>query len=200
MDDSLFEALNRGAANPTLDWLMPRITNLHHQAWFFALVALACVVALRRGGPRARLWVLAALLSVGLSDLASSRIAKPLIPRERPCHRRQLARQAPAPMSYPGTRLAPGTECPGSRSFPSNHAANMAALGAVGWWFTRRRARWLWLLLPLVIGYSRIYLGFHYPSDVLGGWALGAAVAALILRAARARLERGRAEESAPSA
>jgi undecaprenyl-diphosphatase len=42
---------------------------------------------------------------------------------------------------------------------------------------TTGRKRWLWLLIPLIIGYTRIYLGYHYPSDVLGGWILGGILA-----------------------
>lgn len=179
--DNLFPLLNRGVANSALDWLMPRLTNLHQHAWFLALVVIACGVLLWRGDRRTRVGVLCALLAIGLADGMCSRIIKPLVPRERPC-----ARVSPhGEMAFATTRLVPGEHCPGSRSFPSNHAANSMALGGVGWWFTRRRSRWLWFLLPFVIGYSRIYLGYHYPSDVLGGWLLGGLVAAPIVLFAR---------------
>jgi undecaprenyl-diphosphatase len=188
LDDTLFPLLNRGAANPFFDWLMPRITNLHHVGWFKWLTVAACLFLLWKGNRRARVWVLCAVLAVGLSDLMAARVFKNLWPRDRPCQSAAMAGQV---------RMTPGTECPGSKSFPSNHAANMMALAGVGWWFGRKRERgarsgdrtadtsarkhlapWLWFLLPLVIGYSRIYLGFHYPTDVLGGWALGALLAA----------------------
>jgi undecaprenyl-diphosphatase len=167
LDHSLFSALNRGAANGFLDWLMPRITNLHKEEWFAAMVLLTCGWFIWRGPRRARLWILCAAVSIGISDLAARRVVKEVIPRERPCH------MVGAQMSYPNTRLVPGEECPGSPSFPSNHAANMAAVAAIGLWFTRRKIRWFWLLIPLIIGYSRIYLGYHYPLDVLGGWVMG---------------------------
>ncbi len=61
----------------------------------------------------------------------------------------------------------------------------MMALAGVGLWFTRGRTRWLWFLLPLIIGYSRIYLGYHYPSDTLSGWLLGGLIAAVVILAAR---------------
>jgi len=60
-----------------------------------------------------------------------------------------------------------------SPSFPSAHAANMAALvglsGVVGSWQIALRLCWL----PLLVGLARIYVGVHYPSDVVGGWLLG---------------------------
>jgi membrane-associated phospholipid phosphatase len=195
LDTALFLTLNRGATNGFLDWLMPRITNLHHQAWSIVLIVLFCALVLWRGGRRARVWVVCALAATGLSDAAASRVVKALLPRERPCYRTA----ATAPMTVPDTRLLRGKpgllrigdprDCPGSRSFPSNHASNMMALGGVCWWFSRSNNRrglsLMWFLLPLVIGYSRIYLGYHYPSDVLGGWMLGALVAAAVIAAQR---------------
>ncbi|MBM3493086.1 MAG: phosphatase PAP2 family protein, partial [Armatimonadetes bacterium] len=62
---------------------------------------------------------------------------------------------------------------------------------------------WAWFLLPLVIGYTRVYLGYHYPTDVVGGWAVGAVVAAFTLglvRMAQRRLNcdcQPRAQEAA---
>lgn len=182
-DLAAFEFLNHRLACAPLDWLMPRITSLHQRGAFLAVVAIAAIALIWRGPARVRAWVLCALVAVALSDTVAYRGIKAVAPRVRPC---QTAAAAGG-RSVPDVRVLPGERCPGSPSFPSNHAANMAAVGAVGWWFTRRRARWAWLLLPLIIGYSRIYLGYHYPSDVLGGWVLGGAMAALCIRVAQSR-------------
>lgn len=182
IDTAPFHALNVGAGNRVLDAVFPFLTSMHQQGWFMALACIGVAVALWRGTPRARVWILCALVAVGIADAGAAKGVKRLFPRERPCHR-----TASGATVVPDVRQAPGSDCPGSPSFPSNHAANMMALGTVCWWMTRRRSRWapLWFLLPLIIGYTRIYLGYHYPSDVLGGWAMGAAVAALTIFAAR---------------
>ena len=71
-------------------------------------------------------------------------------------------------------------------SFPSGHATTSAAVfGTLGWVLARegKLPRWLAVTLavlcPLLIGFSRIYLDVHGATDVLAGWAAGAAIAAL---------------------
>lgn len=196
LDAVLLEPLNRSAANPLFDAAFPVLTSLHQRPWFVAALGLICMAALLRGGRRTRVWVLTALVAVGISDAACSRVVKPIFPRERPC-------QKAARLQQPVVRVVRPEGCPGSSSFPSNHAANMMAAATVCWWFSRRRGRWLWFLLPLVIGYTRVYLGYHYPSDVLGGSLLGGGVAAMTLLAARRALRPsgrdGGSADTAPS-
>jgi membrane-associated phospholipid phosphatase len=172
-------AINRNTSCGAIDWLMPRLTDLHNRGWFWFVVAPICVAFLWRGPRRTRAWVLCALVAVALSDSLAFRVVKKLVPRDRPCH------VVAGAMVVPDVRVLPNYACRTSPSFPSNHASNMMAVGLVCWWFTRRRARWAWFLLPLVIGFSRVYLGVHYPSDVLGGWAMGAMIAAACLAVTR---------------
>lgn len=60
-----------------------------------------------------------------------------------------------------------------SGSFPSAHSANMAAVLGVATALWGRRAFLYLFWLPVLVGLSRVYIGVHYPSDVLVGWALG---------------------------
>lgn len=190
LDRRLFHVLNGGVANPILDWFMPRVTNMHKAVWFVLCVTALIAWILARSGKRGRTLVFCALLSLGVADFTSSRLAKNACWRDRPCRRIAAtglmavadAHLLPGRAAPAGYFATPEKDCPGSSSFPSSHAANTMAFASVCWWFTRGRIRWLWFLIPLVIGWSRIYLGYHYPADVVGGWALGAALAWVIVR------------------
>ncbi len=75
-------------------------------------------------------------------------------------------------------------------SFPSDHATGAFAI-AVAMWFYDRVAGTVLLMLAVVLSFARVYAGTHYPSDVVGGAAIGAAVALLLrLPALRRALER----------
>ncbi len=195
LDHFLFLMLNRGMANPFLDWVMPRITNLHKDLWFAIPVILFVIYVLLKGTRVSKAWVICAILAVALSDPITVRVAKKAFNRDRPCK----VSVSHSGFAFPQTRLVPGETCPGSASFPSSHASNMMALATICWWFQRKsillsksgdelddkkQFEWkplLWFLLPLIIGYSRIYLGYHYPSDVVGGWLSGALISSILI-------------------
>ena len=105
-----------------------------------------------------------------LGDLLGAQV-KHLVGRVRPC---QL---------LDGVHQLVG--CGGTFSFPSNHALNTAAAAAFAQVLYPVTGWGTWPLVA-VIGFSRVYVGGHYVSDVLGGWiiggALGAGAALLLLR------------------
>lgn len=187
-DRAIFRFFNRSISNPFFDRVMPVLTNLHHVKWLVWIAVAVLIVLVWRGGRRGRVWVLCAILAVSLADFTSSHIIKAYLHRDRPCYQVDHI----GPYSFVDTILLGG--CPGSYSFPSNHASNTMAVGLVCWWFARRKpgvAAWkpgLWFLLPFVIGFTRVYVGDHYPSDVLGGWVLGALAAYVVLHFVARRL------------
>jgi undecaprenyl-diphosphatase len=115
---------------------------------------------------------------IGLTD-QSSVLVKNYFERLRPCHEESLQS-----LIY----LADG--CGGKFGFVSSHAANSMALAIfMLLLFSPINSRYKWLLLiyTFLIGYSRIYLAAHYPSDVLGGYCLGALIAIVFYYSLKSR-------------
>jgi undecaprenyl-diphosphatase len=138
--------------------------------WRWPLV-LILVALLWKGGPKGRWLSLLIVIAVGIIDPTISQILKPGVGRLRPCHNPAL-----------DWVLTPDG-CGGRYGFPSSHAANFFGLAIVVGLFYRR------LLIPLLIiaglvGIGRIYLGVHFPSDVLFGSIYGASIGSAIVLAA----------------
>lgn len=156
-DQSLFHLINGQWTHWSLDALMP----LFHwgPAWFVLLGLPAAYAAWRYPGPTRRVLIVAGLLLLFV-DLTNTRLLKPLLLRLRPCH------------ALEGVRLL--VQCGGEYGLPSGHAANTAALATALGARWRRALPWLALLVA-VVGYSRVYVGVHYPLDVAAGWLWGTA-------------------------
>lgn len=118
-------------------------------------------------------------LSVTGTDVISSRVIKPSIKRFRPSHSIELRDEV--------NIITPkGWDSPyrgGRYGFVSSHAANYSGVAVLIGLFLGGGA-WLWGLLAwsLLIGYSRIYLGVHFPLDILGGMILGCSTGYIVWR------------------
>ena len=115
--------------------------------------------------------VLAMLICVlTVTDAFCYQILKPYFDRFRPCYVLDTVRLVP-----------PG--CGGKWSFPSNHAANAMAIWVVlQHYFQIAWLKWLGLFLAIIVGISRIYLGVHYPFDVLMGFIIGGCLSFGVIR------------------
>lgn len=131
---------------------------------FVLLLAFAWRRA-RHRPPDAMAAVLWAPVTV-LLGWAASNLVKFTVAEPRPC--RSIA------------RLTTLLSCPppGDYAFPSNHAA-LAGASAAALWLAWRRLGVLAAALALLMGFSRVYVGVHYPHDVLAGFAIGVLAAAL---------------------
>ena len=160
IDLSVLYILNRTIACGTLDAFFGAITNVHYWMPVYVVTGIILVYRFRLRG----LWmVLGAIAVVAITDSLGHYVLKPMVHRVRPCN------------TVSWIRLPVGTR--GDESFPSNHALNNFAIAAFFYsiWEKKKNLRWLFFV-AFLISVGRLYQGLHYPSDVLGGAAIGSAV------------------------
>lgn len=163
IDSVILYFINRKLANPVFDGFFIAIAE---SKIFLILIIFLAAILFWRGSTEIRLGITLALICVILLDPLTHYILKPLFARIRPCHELE------------GLRLIVG--CGGRYGFPSNHAVNVfAAMTALS--LTVRRYSIIFYAIAVLIGMSRIYLGRHYPSDVLAGAAIGIVLTLLII-------------------
>jgi undecaprenyl-diphosphatase len=160
MDSSLFLFVNLGLQNNLFDAAMPFITHRGYLL-FIAVIAPLFFKDWRKGLLVFALGTAGFIIADNIGDILKNMFARP-----RPYRELLNVRLLVAP--------------PGSFSFPSNHAAtSFAAASIIGHLF--RRAAIPAFFLAVLIAFSRIYVGVHYPSDVLGGAVLGGGTGGIVL-------------------
>ena len=150
----------------TLMWYISKSTT-----WIPLYALLVGLLWHRFGWRRTLFYLLAIGLAVGLSDFLSSGIIKPLVCRLRPTHEPAIQSLVHLVRGYTG----------GSYGFVSSHAANTIALAFLFCkCYPDRRIALLMTIYVVLNCYSRMYLGVHYPGDILGGLLVGLLVSYLI--------------------
>lgn len=164
IDKQLLLALN-GSNSIYMDGVMRVYTST--AVWIPVALFLLFIV-LKNNSPRVGLLtVLTVVLTIVATDQVSSHLIKPLVARLRPCDDPTIMHLIDTVNGYRS----------GGYSFTSSHACNSFGILAVVSLLIRNRLLSLSLLLWAVINcYSRIYLGVHYPSDILCGALLGATI------------------------
>lgn len=166
IDLTLFYSVNHTLHNTLLNSFMPFFTNTGEYGLLWIIISLILfAVGFAGGKPTLRKTAFLMLLALAISHL-SCELLKNLFQRPRPFE------------TLPDVNLM--IKSIHSFSFPSGHAACAFAATIV----PARKipgTAWLFILLALLMAFSRVYVGVHYPSDVLAGSLLGLACGALVL-------------------
>ncbi|MEW6302107.1 MAG: glycosyltransferase family 39 protein [Verrucomicrobiota bacterium] len=155
LDDAVFRFLNGSLSNPVFDAVMPFFSG---NALFVPVVLVAAAMLAWKGGVRGRVCLFMLVLVVAIGDGLICNSLKDSIGRLRPFN----------VLTDANVLVGKG----GSGSMPSSHAANWFSAVAVLFIYYRGSLK-LAVPLALLVGFSRIYNGVHYPSDVLAGALLG---------------------------
>lgn len=163
LDQSLFIKINSAWTNPLFDTVMPFLRNATNWVPLYLFLAVFMLLNFKRNGAW---WCLFFVATVALTDMTGTYIFKHNIQRIRPCN---------DPDFFFHVRLLVD-HCSVGYSFTSNHAANHFGMGTFFFITTRPLLKkWasLGFLWAILVAYSQVYVGVHYPFDVLAGSLLG---------------------------
>lgn len=164
-DQHWFHLINHDWSSPFFDWLMPLLRNPKNWIPLYIFIVGFSIYRYRKTS----ILIIALLLaSAGTADFVCVRIIKAYVKRVRPCNDKQFE---PTVIN----RVPCGT----GLSFPSAHASDHFAIAVFLCMAFRRNWRWIWfaaIFWAAVICYAQVYVGVHYPVDVITGAAFGALV------------------------
>lgn len=176
IDQQLFLILN-GFHTENLDSFMLLITNKYTS---IPIYLLFIVYLYRRFQNKSFLLILGLLASVGLADFITSGLMKPFFKQLRPCHE---------PIFFQFVNLV--GDCGGQFGFASSHASNVFALFSFLLFSLKFRNMWtkFFLFWAILVSFSRIYIGVHYPFDIFVGILVGFLSAFLLFKLLFNRLQ-----------
>lgn len=167
IDKKIFLLINKSTANSVCDGIMPLMRN--SQTWIplYILIIIFAAIKLKH---KIWWWLLFAVATVLITDQVSSHIFKPFFARSRPCSDLNFLQQVRLLLPH----------CSSGYSFTSSHACNHFGIAFfiaatlksyLGKW------KFLFFVWATIIAYAQVYVGVHYPIDVLCGAILGCLLA-----------------------
>jgi undecaprenyl-diphosphatase len=155
IDLSIFYFFNHSLSAGFPDKFFAIITDVHN--WYISYIIL-WGISFFKGGRKGKIAAVGVIVLIVITDQTGGHLLKEIIHRIRPC------RALPDVLTPIG--------CAGSYSFPSNHAFNNFAAATFYYRFFPK-LKWVLFITAFLIAVSRVYIGVHYPSDILGGAVLG---------------------------
>lgn len=168
IDQQLFKFINKELVNGFLDGLLYFWRN----KYLWVPLYLFIITYLILNHKKEAYWIIFFLfLTFALSDFISSSVIKPTVKRARPCHVENEHIQA---------RLL--VQCGSGYSFTSSHAANHFGIAFFLMLVLTKKKKLISFLLifwAFLVGYAQIYVGVHFPLDIICGGLLGIGIAVL---------------------
>ena len=162
-DQHLFKLINNQWSNPFFDWLMPWLRNSIMWDPLYLFLVLFITFNFKKNG---WWWVVFAAGTVILTDFVSSKIIKENIIRLRPCNDPDIAAWIHVLVGYR----------PQNSSFTSSHAANHFGMAMFIFYTLRTHfKKWpaLFFIWAFSISFAQVYVGVHYPLDIICGGLIG---------------------------
>ncbi|MFA6151311.1 MAG: phosphatase PAP2 family protein [Chitinophagaceae bacterium] len=168
LDRELWYHINVLWQNSFLDFVTP---FLREPKFWIPLYAFLAFFIPYKFGKKGFYWCLGFLITFALSDYTSASIIKPFVQRLRPCNDLELKHTVHLLI-----------DCGVGYSFPSTHSTNHFALAFFMIFSLHRQFKWVWVpafLWAFMVAYSQVYVGVHYPLDVICGGLLGTVIGIL---------------------
>ena len=165
-DSLLFLTINTKLTSPFLDTILPLCRDANTWIPLYLFLILFLFLNFKH---KAWLWILFALITVVLTDQTSSHLVKLFIQRPRPCADDFLQFHVRLMVSH----------CSGGYSFTSSHATNHFGFAVFIFMTLKdvfKRWKWAFILWAAIVSYAQVYVGVHYPLDVIAGACLGSMI------------------------
>jgi undecaprenyl-diphosphatase len=165
-DTALFLQINTVFTNPLLDKILPIWRNANTWLPLYVFLIVFTVLNFKE---KAFYWIIGAILTLVMTDQLSSAVIKPLFERPRPCNEPFLIGHVRLLLDH----------CSGGYSFTSSHATNHFGFAVYVFITVRsvfKKWSYLFIIWAATVAYAQVYVGVHYPLDVIFGSIIGSTI------------------------